>query len=113
MQPKPHCPPLGLLGSVMVMSGIPRLTWFRKLTNETSTRSLARSLRLKLLAKAKSQLMVPGPSRMPTPEVPKRPIGGGVVPPEPSEHAVVEITLAPGQTKPEEANHWPAFWVPE
>src|SRR2546426_6551515 len=90
MQPNPQrfvCGSvLGKFTSVKVMSGMPRLMWFRKLTNETSIRSLARSVRLKLFDMAKSQLIVPGPSRMPTPEVPKRPMGGGLLAPEPKEH---------------------------
>src|SRR6266567_5269566 len=116
MQPNPQrfaCGSvLGKFTSVKVMSGMPRLMWFRKLTKETSTFSLARSVRLKLFDMAKSQLMVPGPSRMPTPEVPKRPMGGGVVPPEPREHCAKSPGAPPGHTKPAERNHCLEFCAP-
>src|SRR5437667_3524182 len=52
MQPNPQrfvCGSvLGKFTSVKVMSGMPRLMWFRKLTNETSIRSLARSVTMAL-----------------------------------------------------------------
>src|SRR5437867_12471282 len=90
------------------MSGTPRLRWLRKLTKDTSTLSFTRSVRLKLLDMAKSQLMVPGPSIMPTPEVPNRPIGGAAFTPAPTEQ-LTRSGFGPGQTKPDDRIHWAAF----
>jgi len=90
---------------VMFKLGFPRLRWFKTLTKENSNCNLARSVRLKLLEIPESQSMVPGPFKMPTPDVPKRPMGAGVDPPSPM------LQLPPGHAKPEPLIHSAAvFW---
>src|SRR5579884_1284730 len=49
--------------------------------------------------------MVPGPCRLPTLAVPKRPIGGSAA-------DVPALQSPPGHTNPEERNHWLALGLP-
>src|SRR5207249_12222982 len=77
--PSPNCTELIVPNDpeFAAMAGVARLTWFGRLVNVLSKRSRVRSVKAKFLARPKFQLKVPGPVRIPTPELPNRPIGAG------------------------------------
>src|SRR5262245_49067908 len=60
---------------LMLVEGSAKLGWFGRLVNEPSTRRRRRSVRWKYLASASERLIAPGPTSVPGPELPKRPIG--------------------------------------
>ena len=68
------CPKL----PVMFMFGSPQLTMLNRLENCASYRRAKRSFKWNVLPADIEKVVVPGPSRIPTPQLPKRPMGSAV-----------------------------------